>query len=181
MTNNMDWVDTHEEKVKEERSKEYFTIEEGENRFVLLTHCAPLAQVWDQSQKKYRTAEEGDKNVSIKGVCWVLQDEIIKQAKLPYTVVKSIRALQQDKEWEFTLPFPHVLTLTAKGAGSKEVEYTLTPSPKKIEIPEEILNALKEKKTPEDIIETIKNSGTQVVPKQVEYPEDDIHPDDIPF
>jgi len=40
-----DWVDKAEEKRDEERSKEYFKIVEGDNRFVLLSHCAPLVDV----------------------------------------------------------------------------------------------------------------------------------------
>lgn len=183
-----DWVDKQEEKVKAERSKDYFNIIEGKQNFVLLSHCAPLAQVW--SGNKYRAAEEGDRNISIKGVCWVLQSEdgipYIKQAKMPYSIVRSIRELQQNPEWEFELPFPHTLTLGAKNAGTKEVEYSLTPSPKKIVIPAEILEELKKKPTPEEIVEKIKGKAddTKVSPSKsgaIEYPTEDINPDDIPF
>jgi len=183
----MDWVDTREEQIQEERSKGYFNIVEGPNQFVLLTHLAPLAQVYDLSTKKYRPAEEGDKNVSIKGVGWVLQDGLIKQAKLPYLVVKAIRGIQQDPEWDFKLPFAHMLTLTAKGAKKKEVEYTLTPSPKIVEIPQAILDELKTKQKPEHIVEKIKGGVAQNAPSEdtreapVNYPVEDIDPADIPF
>lgn len=184
MTDKFDWVDAQEERIQTERSKDYFNIAEGANRFVLLSHCAPLAQVWTGS--KYRVAEEGDKNVGIKGVCWVLQDDTIKSAKLPYTIVKQIRALQQDPEWDFQLPFPHVLTLNAKGAGTKEVEYTLNPSPKKYEIPTTILEELAKKPTPDELVEKIKGNVSQgnssVSPSTLpDYPTDEINPDDIPF
>lgn len=184
MTDKFDWVDTQEKKIQEERSKDYFNIQEGPNRFVLLSHCAPLAQVWTGS--KYRIAEEGDRNVSIKGICWVLQDGVIKSAKLPYGVVKQLRGLQQDPEWDFQLPFPHVLTLNAKGAGEKTVEYTLQPSPKKVDIPEAILEELKKKPTPEELVEKIKGHGvSQGNPTgpttPPDYPVEDINPDDIPF
>jgi len=178
----MNWVDKHEEKVQEERSKDYFSIEEGVNQFVLLTHCAPLAQMWNPSTKKYEIAQEGATGVSIKGVCWVLQDGDLKQAKLPYSVVKSIRAIQQDPEWDFTFPFPHTLSLTAKGAKTKEVEYNLTPSPKKVEIPKTILDELAKKPSPDEIIEKIKNAPAKATaPKTYEYPTEDINPEDIPF
>lgn len=188
MSDGFDWVDEKEEEIKEERAKGYFDIKEGDNRFVLLTHCAPLAQVFDG--KKYRPAEEGDRNVSIKGVCWVYQEGLVKQAKLPYTVVKAIRGIQQNPEWEFTLPFPHVFTLKAVGAGKKEVEYTLSPSPKTVEIPAAILEELKRKPRPEDIVERIKSGRpTKQVeqdepdeePAAEDLPVDDINPDDIPF
>jgi hypothetical protein len=183
---NMDWVDQQEEKNKEERGKEYFDIEEGENKFQLLTHCAPLPLVWNNGEKKYEVAEEGDKNISIKGLCFVLQDGIIKLAKLPYTVVKDIRALQNNEDWEFELPFEHVLTLTAKGAKTKEVDYSLTCSPKTTPISEEILAELAKKDTPEVIVEKMKEkrkggSKPKKESKGVEYPIEDINPDDVPF
>lgn len=188
MTNDFDWVDVKEQEIKEERAKGYFDIAEGKNQFVLLSHCAPLPQVFDPATKKYRAAEEGDKNVSIKGVCWVLQDSLIKQAKLPYLVVKAIRALQQNPDWEFAIPFPHMLTLSAEGAGTKEVKYSLTPSPKTIEIPAEVIAELKKKPTPEEVVERIKggkntsrqqDEETQSGPP--DYPETEINPEDIPF
>lgn len=183
---NMDWVDQQEAKQKEERSKEYFNIEEGPNRFVLLSHCAPMAQRWTGT--KYEFAEEGDKNISIKGVCWVLQDDMIKMARLPYTVVKSIRALQNDPEWDFSeFPFNHVITVNAKGAGTKEVEYTTNASPKEITIPAKVLEELKKKPSPEEMIEKLKEkAGVEKSPepkpkKGYDYPKEEINPDDIPF
>lgn len=179
---NFDWVDEQEKRIKDERSKDYFNIEEGDNKFVLLSHCAPLAQVFEGG--KYRIAQEGDRNTSIKGICWVLQDGLIKSAKLPYTVVKSIRAYQQNPDWEFVLPFPHQFTLHAEGAGEKEVKYSLTVSPKRVDIPSEVLAELAKKPTPEELIEKLKgkvSQGKSESPKAVDYPKDDINPDDIPF
>lgn len=190
---NFDWVDKQEEKRKEERSKEYFDIVEGRQQFVLLSHCAPLAQVFEGG--KYRYAEEGDKNISIKGLCWVLQSDEeksadgttkrvarIKSAKLPYVVVKAIRALQQDPEWDFKLPFPHLLTLNAEGAGTKEVKYSLTPSPREVEIPADILAEYKKKPSPEELAEKIKG-GKKPAPEhgETDYPEEDIDLSAIPF
>ena len=152
MDDKFSWVDEQEKS----REDDYFTVKEGKQQFMLLSHAAPLAQVWDNASQTYRLADEGDKNPSIKGICWVLQDGKIKQARLPYTVIKSIRAIQQDPEWEFELPFNHVLTLEAIGAGTKEVKYSLTPSPKTQEIPKEILELLKEKPSPEDLVERFK-------------------------
>lgn len=186
MTDSFDWVDEKEKEIKEERSKMYFDIEEGDNRFVLLSHCAPLSQVFEGG--KYRAAKEGDVNPSIKGVCWVYQEGLVKQAKLPYTVVKAIRALQQNPDWEFKLPFPHVLTLKAEGAGTKEVKYSLTPSPKEVPIPENILAELAKKRTPEQIVEFIKSGKKSPDPTDDDMADADIpdekpeiNPDDIPF
>lgn len=182
----MDWVDKREEEIKNSANSGYFDIKEGENRFVLLSHCAPFAQVYEGG--KYRPAKEGDTNVSIRGICWVWQDGAVKQAKLPYKVVAAIRAIQQNPDWEFKLPFPHVLTLSAIGAGTKEVKYSVTPSPKEVAISAVILDELKKKPTPEDLVEKMKtgiaaksSEDTRSAPPPVDYPESDINPEDIPF
>lgn len=191
MADEWGWIDNQEKKRDEERSKEYFNIVEGANRFVLLSHTAPLAQVW--AGNKYRPAEEGDdpKTISIKGVCWVYQEGQVKQAKLPYKIVKEIRALQQNPDWEFKLPFPHVFTLTAVGAGESTVKYSINASPKQVPIPPEILEELKKKPTPEEMVEIIKGGKVsqgnttedtrEVPPPAPDYPSEDINPEDIPF
>ena len=180
---NWDTWDEVGEKV-ESNSGDYFKIEEGANKFVLLSHLAPLAQVYEGG--KYRAAEEGDTNISVKGVCWVLQKNdkdkyVIKEAKLPYTVVKAIKGIAQDDDWDFELPFKHPLTLTAVGAGTKEVKYTLTPSPKEFEIPQNILDELAKKPTPEERVEKIKGGSSDPATKAPDYPEEEIKPEDIPF
>lgn len=180
------------EKEVESNKGDYFSIVEGANRFILLSYIKPLAQVWDNAEKKYRIAEEGDKNVSVKGVCWVLQKEqnenaeeeyVIKQAKLPYTVIKEIKGISEDPDWDFEFPFPYPITVTAKGAGTKEVKYSTNASPKKFEIPADVLEELKKKPTPEEIVEKIKNgkSDDATPAKAPDYPEDEINPEDIPF
>jgi hypothetical protein len=124
--------------------------------------------------------------VSVKGVCWVLQknekDEyVIKSARLPYTVVKAIKGIAQDPDWDFELPFLNPLTLNAVGAGTKEVKYTLTPSPKKFEMPEGILDELAKKPTPEEMVEKMKGNNTAPAASTVDYPTDDLKPEDVPF
>ena len=155
----MDWIDERDKEIQETRAKAYFDIVEGSQTFVLLSHCAPLAQVYEPATKKYRMAVDGERGASIKGLCWVLQDGVIKQAKLPYMVVKAIRAIQQNADWEFTIPFRHTLTLKAEGAETKEVKYSLTASPKSVTIPVEILEELKKNPTPEAIIEKMREAS----------------------
>ena len=78
---NFDWVEDREKEIEETRSKDYFRIVEGDNRFILLSHFAPLAQVFNPSTKKYEIAEPGDKGASIKGVCWVAQQDPVDVQK----------------------------------------------------------------------------------------------------
>jgi len=173
----MKWVDEVEQ--NNSKSGDYFNIVEGDNRIQLLSYTAPLPQVWDNVEKKYRIAEEGDKNVSIKGLCWVLQDGVIKSAKLPYTVVKAVRELQQDQDYAFDeFPMPRLINIKAKNAGTKEVEYTVIPGSKETPVPKEILSALAIKPTPEEMVEKIKGKVSQAK-EPMKYPEPD--PEDIPF
>ena len=168
---NFDWVDDREKEIEASRDKDYFRIEEGDNRFILLSHFAPLAQTYNPGTKKYEIAGPGEKEASIKGVCWIAQEDPIegeektawnvKEAKIPYVVVKAVRDLSTDNEWDFKLPFNHVLNLKATGAGTKEVVYSLQPSPKEIEIPAEVLSSLTDKKSPEDVVTGIKERGAK--------------------
>jgi hypothetical protein len=154
-TDKMSWVEAKEKEIEATKGDGYLTLQEGDNRIQLLTHCAPLPQVWTGTQ--YRVAEEGDKNVSVKGVCWVLHDGRVKQAKLPYTVVKAVRDLMQDPDYAFEeFPMPRQINIKAKNAGTKEVEYSVIPSPREVEVPQEILDEVAKKPTPEDVIELIK-------------------------
>lgn len=172
----MSWIDDQEKKNAEKSSEGYFTVVEGDNRFQLLSHVVPLPLKWTGST--YEPAEEGDTNVSIKGVCWVLQDGKIKLAKLPYTAVKTIRELMNDPDYAFEeFPMPRMVNLKAKGAGSKEVEYSLIPSPKETPVSEELLAELSKKPTPDEMAEKEKNRGkTPAEPK-----EEDLDPKAIPF
>lgn len=173
----MGWIDKTEEKLKAIRSKEYFSINEGDNRFVLLTHCAPQALKWTGS--KYEPAEEGDTEVSIKGVAWVLQENMIKLAKFPYTVVKAIRAYQNNPDWEFDgFPWPHVINVNAKNAGTKEVDYNTMASPKEVVIDALVLEDLKKKPSPEEMVEKMKSK--KVPQRKADYPQGP-DPEDIPF
>ena len=177
----MSWIDEQEKVNEERRSEGFFSFVEGDNRFQLLTHCVPIAQVWDTVEKKYRIAEEGDRSISIKGVCWVLQDGKIKQAKLPYTVLKAVRELQNDPDYAFTeFPMPRAINVRVRNVATKEVEYSVIPSPKVVVVGAEILEELKSKLTPEEMVERLKDSPKVAQGQPLKYPEGP-HLEDIPF
>lgn len=172
----MDWAD----KV-EKPSGEYFKIAEGDNRIQLLSHCAPYALKWTGA--KYEPAEEGDTNVSWKGVCWVLQDGVIKSATLPYTVVKAIKGFMEDEDYAFSeFPMPRQVNIKAVGAGTKEVEYNVIPSPKEAPVAPQTLTELAQKPTPEEMVEKMRKVE-KVSPEinPMTDIEQDIKPEDIPF
>lgn len=147
---------------------------------------------------------------NIKHLCWVLDygaiermskdptliEEEIKLAKLPHTVAKSLKAYQENPEYTFSeAPMPYDVTLNAKGAGTTTVEYTLTAARQNTELSSEILAKVEKLTEPEVIIEKMKDKKKKElgVPvgdssvdggaesRSVEYPEEDINPNDIPF
>lgn len=151
MDTSMSWADGVE------KTGEYFKIAEGDNRVQLLSHCAQYNLKWNGS--RYEPAEEGEQNVSVKGVCWVLQDGVIKSATLPYTIIKSIRQLMLDQDYAFSsFPMPRVINIKAVGAGTKEVEYSVVPAPKETEVSAEILEQLAQKPTPEEMVEKLRDA-----------------------
>ena len=165
MTNNkMDWVDKGDGR--------YFKLVEGDNRVQLLSHLARYLLKWNGT--KYVPAEEGDTNVSVKGVGWVLQDGAIKDATLPYTVVKAVRELMADPEYAFDeFPMPRQINIRTKNAGVKEAEYTVIPGAKEILVPSEILEELAKRPTPEQLVEMLQSKEKGVSQEKVDYPKSD--------
>lgn len=152
------------EKAEEEfpQGGNYFNIKEGDNKVRILSEMVAVPQWWDGS--KYQMVVENDKHpedrqISVKWLCWVIdrKDDKVKLAKLPHTIAKTVGNLQENPEWAFEgSPMPYDVTISAKGAGSKEVEYSVMPSPKRDPVSKEVLDDL-EKQTPvEDIRHSMK-------------------------
>ncbi len=99
---------------------DYFKIKEGANRFRLMTECLP-----------YKGSYKGTAN--FKWLCYILdrRDQKLKTYFMPHTIYKQIEALQLDTDYAFAeVPMPYDLTVNAKGAGTKEVEYSVIPAKK---------------------------------------------------
>jgi hypothetical protein len=99
-------------------SGDYLKIKEGDNRIRLMSRCLP-------HDGEYK----GKRN--FKWLCYVLDrvDGRIKPFFMPHTIYKKIEALQTNDDYAFSsVPMPYDLTINAKGAGTKEVEYSLIPA-----------------------------------------------------
>lgn len=105
-------------------SGERLKLKEGPNRVRLVSECLPHK---DDYQGK----------PTFKWLCYVL-DRVDGKAKLffmPHTIYKLIEALQVDPDYGFEdVPMPYDITITAKGAGNKDVEYSLIPAKKETPI-----------------------------------------------
>lgn len=101
-------------------SGDYLKLKEGDNRLRLMSQCLPHAGEY-----------QGRPN--FKWLCYVLDrvDGKIKPFFMPHTIYKKIEALQVNEDYAFSsVPMPYDLTIHAKGAGTKEVEYSLIPARK---------------------------------------------------
>jgi hypothetical protein len=59
------------------------------------------------------------------------EDGKVKVWFMPHTIFKAIRDLQQTEDYAFEdIPMPYDLTVNAKNAGTKEVEYSVVPARK---------------------------------------------------
>lgn len=145
-----------------------YKYKEGENRFRLMSVCIP-----------HNGEFQGRKN--FKWLCYVLdrRDGKVKVHFMPHTVYKTIEALQENPDYTFqTVPMPYDITVMAKGAGTKEVEYSLIPARKETPLTDDEEADLEKQKPLEDVQKAIfekaqKKNGT-------ESPASSHHDDDEP-
>jgi hypothetical protein len=101
-------------------SGEYLKLKEGQNRLRLVDGCLPHDDTY-----------QGRKNFKWLTMVIDRADGKVKPFFMPHTIYKQIEELQMNPDYTFeTLPMPYDLTISAKKAGTKEVEYTLMPARK---------------------------------------------------
>jgi hypothetical protein len=151
---------------------DYYKFKEGDNRLRLLTECLP-------HQGEYK----GTKN--FKWLCYVLdrRDGKVKTFFMPHTVYKQIEALQVSDDYNFAdVPMPYDITIHAKKAGTKEVEYSLIPARKEVALTDDELAALDGVKPIKDVQKALKEKaaqgGAHTDPNDEPPPHDD---ESVPF
>ncbi len=185
-------VDSHEAMFPQEANSEWFKITEGENRIRILSDGEMIFEHFKRGvcigkEEGCPVCMEGEKP-SMRVLFWILdhKDGKVKLAKLPYMIFKMIASYQKNPEYAFTeVPMPYDLTITAKNAGTKEVEYGLIPARKETPVSNEVIEKLSKEKMPNEIVKAMKEKALKSAGKKpiekVEYPAEDINPDDIPF
>lgn len=150
---------------------DYYKFKEGDNRLRLLTECLP-------HQGEYK----GTKN--FKWLCYVLdrRDGKVKTFFMPHTVYKQIEALQANPDYTFAdVPMPYDVTVHAKKAGTKEVEYSLIPARRETPMTDDELAELDAMKPIRDVQKALKDkqaTGEKSVDPNEPPPHDD---DSVPF
>jgi hypothetical protein len=186
----------------------WFKFKEGKNRFRIL---AEPQVIYEDFKLGICYTDCGFKG-SIKYLTyiWDYLDETIKLMKIPFSIFNWIASLELDIDWKFDgFPMPFDITVDAKDAGTKEVKYSPTPSPRREEMPAEVIDDLKRRKPALEIIDGLKKKneekhrgdgtwddlhaeGTEktgepsakkstLLNDPIKYPEEEINPEDIPF
>ena len=184
---------------------EYYKLKNGANLIRILTpfkvygkHFAKMGYkgICIGKDEGCKGCAEGTKP-SAKWLAWGYVPEAVGdkfQNKLAllefgYTIVSQLRDLQKDDEHGFEeFPMPYPINVKTDKVGTTDVTYTVIPR-KESPIDEELLKELAKENTPEQIVEAMKEKKgkkSEVEPSEargagIEYPRDDINPDDIPF
>jgi len=205
-------------------SSDWFKLQEGQNRLRIVSPCEKLAEKfkkgivysWDEGYP-WGVDEDKEKGIPatrVKWLTWIIDrvDGKHKLFKIPFTLMKQIGELQANPEYEFDeMPMPYDITISVKNAGTKEVDYLITPARANKPLTEEELGAIAGEMTPAEIVQRMKDkqiaehkeNGIWVDPEErkkkfVEdrkkeitekmdvkddfvYPDDQINSEDIPF
>lgn len=155
-----------------------FKFKEGKNRLRLLTEPTPHDSTYTNPKTNVTTR-------TLKWVCYLLdrQDGRVQLAFLPTTIARQIASLQQDEDYRFDeFPMPYDITINAVNAGTKEVRYSLIPSPKPTPITSEEMDALNKKNSIDQVLKSLKEKQSSTSPRSTEPPmEEEINVEDISF
>lgn len=148
---------------------DYYKYKEGDNRFRLMSLCLPHSGEY-----------QGRPN--FKWLCYVLdrRDGKVKTHFMPHKIYKAIEALQVNPDYTFEeVPMPYDVTVHAKGAGTKEVEYSLIPARKETPLTADEEADLNQQKPLADVqkalIEKKSKSGNGSADEPPPPGDDDIH------
>jgi hypothetical protein len=147
---------------------ETFKFREGDNKLRVLSPGKPIA-THRISPKEYHTCfgveqgcqyhEETSPKPGVKFLMWIVDrvDGKVKLAFMPYTIMKALRDLQNNPDYEFdNLPMPYDITVKATKAGTKEVEYSVVPARKNEALTVDEQRAFADQKSVDDVIERMK-------------------------
>lgn len=152
-------------------SGDYLKLREGSNRLRLMTMCLPHSGEY-QGRKTF------------KWLCYVVDrvDGKIKPFFMPHLIFKQIEGLQGSEDYAFnTIPMPYDLTINAKGAGTKEVEYTVVPARKNTPVTDTELTDLDQAKPLKELQAALLEKKTANQSAPVASHDDHGVDDSVPF
>lgn len=130
---------------------EYFKVAEGQNKIRLISECLPHESFY-KGQRTFK---------------WLSQiidrkDGKVKPYFMPTTIYKQIEALQLSEDYKFDeVPMPYDITIIAKGAGTKEVEYSVQPARNNSPLTDEDTKAIADAPSVQELQKKIKDNETE--------------------
>ena len=109
-----------------------FKPQEGANRLRFVAGPLPHSEMY-QGERRF------------KWLCYVLDraDKQVKPYFLPHSIFKMLEALSENEEYAFDgFPIPYDVSLNAKGAGTRDVEYTVVAARKSTPLTSDEQNAI---------------------------------------
>ena len=134
---------------------DWFKFQEGENTFRVLEEPEMMFEKFGKGICYTDCGYEG----STKFLTYILDrsDGKIKLAKLPYKIGNAIASYESDEDYAFEgFPMDYDIKVNAKGAGTKEVDYTVTPRPKRESVDSDTAKKLLDLNRVTDVIEKMK-------------------------
>lgn len=186
------WGKTHEEERKEREAGDFYKLKEGSNRVRIISPFYGVTTI--NRGGKYggivtqTNVAHDDDTTSYKGWAWAVIRETgdLKILQLSKTILSHIYSLKNGQDYQFDgYPMPYDITITAIGAGTKDVQYSVQPARQNTEVTEEEIQMVNKKKFIGDIIGAmIAKQDGKVPEKKIAYPtaaNGDVNPNDIPF
>lgn len=155
-----------------------FKTKEGANKLRFLSNFVPHSSMYKGKP-------------TFKIVSWVFDyaDNRVKLYFMPKTIAEMLGSLQENADYAFDeMPMPYDVTLTAKNAGTKEVEYQIVAARMNTPVSSDVLEQLSGKESIEAVVEKLKEKDAEegnAVQTQPSAPqeavEDEIKLSNIPF
>lgn len=150
--------------LSDAQKSDRFKFLEGDNRFRILSPFRGVESAFKNEDGSPRT----------QFACYVLDraDGKVKLAFFPKTVMIYVKQLSVSEDYAFDeLPMPFDITVTAKNAGKKEVEYAFLPSPKRDPITAEQLAVFSKETSIDEVASQIAASRTAEASEPSSEPE----------
>lgn len=146
------------------QSGDRFKIGEGANRVRILSEFLPHTSYY-----------QGNRRFQWLGYIIDRKDGQVKTWFMPNSIHKFLEAIQQDPDWAFDeVPMEFDVTVNAKGAGTKEVEYGVTPSPKRVALTTAEEAAFLAKKPIAEVQQAIYEKQNETQPEQKQYEDGEV-------
>lgn len=158
----MSFKDKIEQSKKSEFVKKggWFKFVEGTNKIRVLSEPEPFYEDFNLGICYTGCGFQG----SPKALAYIFDhaDAQIKLMRMPYTIAEYIGTLESDEDYNFdAFPMPYGLTIEATGAGTKEVEYKVTPRPVRQAMPDAVIAELQKKTPVAQLIEKMKEDNAE--------------------